>query len=136
MTNFLIRNATTIMTGLPGAEAQAKGVDIRVRAGVIAAIGNLAPERGEIVHDATDCVVYPGWINTHHPLFQSMMKGVPAGIDLQLVPWMWVVPVAYRRFATEDNFRLAATIGIAELLLSGCTTIAVHHYAYWPDMPF
>ena len=136
MTDFLVRNAAAIMTGLPGAAARAKGSDIRVRGGMIAAIGSLPPERGEIVHDATDCVVYPGWINTHHHLFQTLMKGVPAGIDLQLVPWLSAVPVAYRRFVNEDNLRLAATIGMAELLLSGCTTIADHHYAYWPDMPF
>lgn len=136
MTDFLIRNATAIMTGQPGEGARARGGDIRVRGGMIAAIGNLAPERGEVVHDATDCVVYPGWINTHHHLFQSLMKGIPAGINLQLVPWLSAVPVAYRRFVNEDNIRLAATIGMAELLLSGCTTIADHHYAYYPGMPF
>ena len=133
---FLIRNATAIMTGMTGAGARVPGSDIRVRAGHIDAVGNLAPERGEAVYDATDCVVYPGWINTHHHLFQTLMKGIPGGINLQLVPWLSAVPVAYRRFSTEDNLRLAATIGIAELLLSGCTTVADHHYSYWPDMSF
>ncbi len=136
MTSFLIRNAAAIMTGLPGAAARAAGSDVRVKAGIIAAVGNLTPEAGEQVHDATDCVVYPGWVNTHHHLFQTLQKGIPAGIDLQLAPWLTAVPVAYRRFVNEDTLRLAATIGITELLLSGCTTIADHHYAYWPDMPF
>ena len=136
MTTFLIRNATAIMTGRPGAAARARGSDIRVRDGVIAAIGNLVPEPGETIHDASDCVVYPGWVNTHHHLFQSLQKGIPAGIDLQLGPWLTAVPVAYRGFVNEDTLRLAARIGIAELLLSGCTTIADHHYTYWPDMTF
>src|SRR5262245_39586348 len=120
MTSFLIRNATAIMTGLSGPAARATGSDIRVRNGTTAAVGNLVAEPGEVVQDATDCVVYPGWVNTHHHLFQSLMKGVPAGIDLQLVPWLSAVPVAYRRFASEETIRLAATIGIAELVLSGC----------------
>jgi cytosine/adenosine deaminase-related metal-dependent hydrolase len=88
------------------------------------------------VFDATDCVVYPGWANTHHHLFQSMLKGIPAGINLQLMPWLAAVPVPYRRFITAENLRLGAQIGIAELLLSGCTTIADHNYCYWPGMPF
>ncbi len=136
MTSFLIRNAAAILTGRPGTAARAKGSDIRVACGLIAEIGHLAPLPGETVHDASDCVVYPGWVNTHHHLFQTLQKGIPAGINLQLGPWLTAVPVAYRGFVTEDNLRLAARIGIAELLLSGCTTIADHHYAYWPGMSF
>lgn len=136
MTSFLIRNAAAIMTGRPGPAARAQGSDIRVVGGMIAEIGHLAPRPGETVHDATDCVVYPGWVNTHHHLFQTLQKGIPAGINLQLGPWLTAVPVAYRGFVTEDNLRLAVRIGIAELLLSGCTTIADHHYAYWPGMAY
>lgn len=136
MTSFLVRNAAAIMTGVRGDAARAKGTDIRVRNGRIEAVGYLTPQAGETVHDATDCVVYPGWVNTHHHLFQSLQKGIPAGINLQLAPWLTAVPVAYRRFVNEDTIRLAARIGIAELVLSGCTTIADHHYAYWPGMTF
>ena len=75
---MLIRNATAIMTGLPGDKARAAGTDIRVdKSGRIGAIGRLTPERDERVVDATDCVVYPGWVNTHHHLAQSVLKGVP-----------------------------------------------------------
>jgi cytosine/adenosine deaminase-related metal-dependent hydrolase len=42
----------------------------------------------------------PGWVNTHHHLFQSLLKGIPAGINLALVPWLAAVPVAYRRTST------------------------------------
>lgn len=136
MASFLIRNATAVMTGLAGGGARARGGDLRVKDGVIAELGTLPAQPGERVYDATDCVVYPGWVNTHHHLFQSLLKGIPAGIGLQLIPWLSAVPVAYRRFQTEENLRLAATIGLAEMLLSGVTTVADHHYAYWPGMPF
>src|SRR3972149_3043984 len=86
---MLIRNALAIMTGLPGDRARAPGGDIRVDAqGRIAAIGRLAPAAGERGLDATDCVVYPGWINPHHPLAQSVLRGVPAGINLPLAGWL------------------------------------------------
>jgi 8-oxoguanine deaminase len=135
---MLIRGADALMTGLSGDAARAKGgTDIRVRGGLVAAIGTLAPEPGERVIDARGCVIYPGWVNTHHHLFQSLLKGIPAGINLALVPWLAAVPVPYRRhFDAEASLRLAARVGLVELALSGCSTVADHQYHYWPGMPF
>lgn len=61
---------------------------------------------------------------------------MPAGIDATLTPWLKAVPYAYRGRFDEDMLRLAARIGIVELMLSGCTTVADHHYIYYPDMGF
>jgi len=138
MGDLLIRGAAHLLTGHRGERARARtGTDLRVRGGVITGIGRLAPEPGERVLDASGCVVYPGWVNTHHHLFQSLLKGIPAGIDLALVPWLAAVPVPYRRhFDHEEALRLAARVGLVELALSGCTTVADHQYHYWPGMPF
>ena len=138
MTDVLVRGAEQLWTGQRGAAMRASGgTDIRVRGGVISAIGTLAPDPGERVIDAAGCVIYPGWVNTHHHLFQSLLKGIPAGINLGLVPWLAAVPVAYRRhFDTEHALRIAARVGLVELLLSGCSTVADHQYHYWPGMPF
>ena len=138
MTDCLIRGASQLLTGHRGAAARSgAGADVRVRGGFIGAIGTLEPEPGERVIDAAGCVIYPGWVNTHHHLFQSLLKGIPAGIDLPLVPWLAAVPVAYRRhFDHEEALRLAARVGLVELALSGCTTVADHQYHYYPGMPF
>ncbi len=136
--DWLIRGAAAGITGSRGDDARLQaGTDIRVRGGVIRAIGQLAPEPGEAVIDARGCVVYPGWVNTHHHLFQSLLKGIPSGIGLPLVPWLAAVPVPYRRhFDHEQALRIAARVGLVELLLSGCTTVADHQYHYYPGMPF
>jgi 8-oxoguanine deaminase len=136
--DLLIQGAAHLWTGLPGAAMRASaGTDLRVRGGVITAIGTLAPLPGERVLQAAGCVIYPGWVNTHHHLFQSLLKGIPAGINQALVPWLASVPVPYRRyFDHEAALRLAARIGLVELLLSGCTTVADHQYHYYPGMPF
>ena len=138
MNDVLVRGAAYLWTGQCGTAMRASnGHDVRVRDGVITAIGTLRPEPGERVIAAGGCVIYPGWINTHHHLFQSLLKGIPAGINLALVPWLAAVPVPYRRhFDGEASLRLAARIGLVELLLSGCTTVADHQYHYWPGMPF
>ena len=135
---LLVRGASHLLTGLAGDAARASGGnDVRVHGGVITAIGALAPHPGERVIDATGCVIYPGWVNTHHHLFQSLLKGIPAGINLALVPWLAAVPVRYRRyFDHEHALRIAARIGLVELMLSGCTTVADHQYHYYPGMPF
>jgi 8-oxoguanine deaminase len=138
--DLLIRHAAHLMTGAAGTAMRhddSAGTDIRVRGGLIHAIGHLAPEPGERVIDASGCVVYPGWVNTHHHLFQSLLKGIPAGIGVGLMPWLAAVPVPYRQFFnTEHAMRIATRIGLVELLLSGCTTVADHQYHYYPGMPF
>jgi 8-oxoguanine deaminase len=137
---MLIRGAHAVMTGLIGERARldsALGLDIRIDGEVITQIGRLNPVANEQVIDAQDCVVYPGWVNTHHHLFQSLVKGVPAGINAPLVQWLSEVPVRYRRFFDQEAvLRLAVRIGLVELLKSGCTTVADHQYHYYPNMPF
>jgi cytosine/adenosine deaminase-related metal-dependent hydrolase len=124
----------------PHRQAQAgerhAGPDIRIADGVIAAMGQLSVLPGERVIDARDCVVYPAWVNTHHHLFQSLLKGEPQGLDLTLTPWLAATPYRFRAGFDEHSFRLAARIGLVELLRSGCGTVADHNYLYYPGMPY
>ncbi len=134
---LLIKNAHTIMTGERVEQARSQASDIRIADGVITEMGrDLAAGDQERVLNAQDCVVYPGWVNTHHHLFQSLLKGVPEGLNKTLSPWLQAVPFTYRRTLNEQRMRLAARIGLVELMLSGCTTIADHHYVYAPGMDY
>jgi cytosine/adenosine deaminase-related metal-dependent hydrolase len=134
---MLVRNALAIMTGLPGDAARVPGPDIRIdAAGRISRLGKIEPAPGEKVLDATDCVVYPGWINTHHHLAQAVLQGIPEGINLPLMGWLAAVPYKFRRRFDRELLSLAAELGMAQMLLSGCTTLADHHYIYWPGMDY
>lgn len=129
--NILVKNPLAVLTGLRGTRARAGRVDIRISAGRIAEMAaNLVAQPGERVIDASDCVVYPGWVNTHHHLFQNLLKAVPEGLNQDLQGWLASVP--YPRLArfTPQLVRIAARLGMAELLLSGATTCADHHYLY------
>ncbi|WP_281663124.1 amidohydrolase family protein [Paraburkholderia fungorum] len=135
----LIRNAAAIMTGGRGTAddpSRVPGPDIRIVGDTIDEIGALAPRPGETIVDATDCVIYPAWVNTHHHLFQSLLKGEPAGLDATLTPWLAATPYRFRALFDERRFRLAARIGLIELARSGCATVADHNYVYYPGMPF
>jgi 8-oxoguanine deaminase len=127
-----VRGALGILTGLHGAGERAAG-DIRIRDGRIAEIGDIAYAAGETTIDARNCVVYPGLISTHQHLFQSMLKGVPAGIGLPLEGWVREVLFRYWHRFDERALEVAATVGIAELLLSGTTTVTDHHLLYGED---
>lgn len=135
-TTWLIRNASAILTGRRGVDARHAGPDIRIVDGRIAAIGQLDAQPGEAQIDARDCVIYPAWINTHHHLFQSLLKGEPEGLNQTLTPWLAATPYRFRSAFDEHSFRLAVRIGLLELLRSGCATVADHHYLYYPGMPF
>ena len=129
MTSFLITGADAILTGLTGSRARASG-SLRVRNGKIVEIGGLTPMPGERIVDASGCVVAPGLINTHHHLFQSILKAVPAGMNEALAAWLRLVPYTYWDRLTGTLMETAAKVGMAELVLSGATTIADHHYFY------
>jgi cytosine/adenosine deaminase-related metal-dependent hydrolase len=135
MSDLVIRNALGILTGLRGAAERAAG-DIRIRDGKIAAIGDVPATEGDTVLDARNCVVTPGLISAHHHLFQSVLKAVPAAIDAPLETWLRRVPYTYWNRFDEEALEVAATIGMVELLLSGCTTVADHHYLFADSYSF
>ncbi|WP_034279320.1 amidohydrolase family protein [Alkanindiges illinoisensis] len=134
--NILIKNAYAILTGQAGHQARHTATDIRIVNGIIQDMGSLTAQPDEQVIDARDCVIYPAWVNTHHHLFQSLLKGEPQGLNQSLTPWLAATPYRFRGSFDEETFRLAARIGLIELLRSGCATVADHHYLYWPGMPF
>ncbi|MBY4888413.1 amidohydrolase family protein [Pantoea sp. DY-15] len=135
MSQLLIQHCAAILTG-DKQQPRSSARDIRLRDGLIVEMGELDADADETVIDARDCVVYPGWVNTHHHLFQSLLKGEPQGLNLSLGGWLAATPYRFRGAFDEQTFRIAARVGLVELVRSGCTTIADHHYLYWPDMPF
>jgi cytosine/adenosine deaminase-related metal-dependent hydrolase len=132
---MVIRGALGILTGRMGAAERMRG-DIRIANGRIAAIGEVAAAPGDTVLDAAGCVITPGLISTHHHLFQSVLKGVPAGIDSALEAWLRLVPYTHWDRLDEEALIVAAELGMVELLLSGCTAVADHHYLFSPSYDF
>jgi cytosine/adenosine deaminase-related metal-dependent hydrolase len=135
LSDTVIRGALGILTGRTGAFERMQG-DLRIVNGRIAAIGEVAAAPGDTVLDASGCVITPGLISTHHHLFQSVLKGVPAGIDSALEAWLRLVPYTHWHRLDEEALSVAAELGMVELLLSGCTAIADHHYLFSPTYDF
>lgn len=99
----------------------------------IAAIDSACAAPGVVVEriDARDHVVMPGLVNTHHHLFQTLTRALPAAQDAELFGWLTALYPVWQRY-DPPAFVTAARTGIAELLLSGCTTTSDHQYLF-PD---
>lgn len=134
MTDFLIHNIAYGLTG--AADGTRFAGAIRVRGGVIAEMGDLVPQQDERVIDAAGCVVTPGLVNTHHHLFQSVMKAVPDGLNEGLDTWLQKCPYAFWPFMTQHALAVSARVGLAELVLTGATTISDHHYLFSPTYDY
>jgi cytosine/adenosine deaminase-related metal-dependent hydrolase len=98
---------------------------LRVEDGLIAEVGaGDAPESGE---DLGGAVVTPGLINTHHHLFQTLTRARAQEADL--FTWLKTLYPTWARIDGEMEYAAART-GLAELALSGCTTVFDHHYVF------
>lgn len=119
-----------------GIVAEAAGGGIIVDGGVIVeliAAGAAPALPVDEVFDASGHVVLPGLINTHHHFYQTLTRAHPAAIDRELFPWLSALYPLWARLRPDD-LRLAVRVALTELLLSGCTTAADHHYLYPPGL--
>lgn len=81
--------------------------------------------------DASGHVLLPGLINTHHHFYQTLTRAWAPVVSAPLFPWLKNLYPVWARLTPAD-LELATTVALSELLLSGCTTAADHHYLF-PD---
>jgi 8-oxoguanine deaminase len=84
---------------------------------------------GAKTFDASEHVVLPGLINTHHHFYQTLTRAVPAALDRELFPWLQALYPVWAGL-TPESLDLGMSLAMAELLLSGCTTTTDHHYVF------
>lgn len=81
--------------------------------------------------DASDMLLVPGFVNTHHHFYQTLTRAVPGAQDAELFAWLQCLYPIWARM-DPPALRSATAIACAELLLSGCTTASDHTYM-WPN---
>jgi cytosine/adenosine deaminase-related metal-dependent hydrolase len=98
-----------------------------VEDGVVAAVGaGDAPDADDEV-DLSGTVVTPGLVNTHHHLYQTLTRA--RAQEENLFGWLRELYPIWAGIDAEAEYAAART-GLAELALSGCTTVFDHHYVF------
>jgi 5-methylthioadenosine/S-adenosylhomocysteine deaminase len=78
---------------------------------------------------AEDAFVFPGLVDTHTHLYQTLLKGL--GDDLPLMEWLDACTLPSIPHLTPRMCHVAAVLGCIEALRSGCTTV----FDYMVDHP-
>tara|TARA_B100001142_G_scaffold188076_1_gene187191 strand:- start:5638 stop:6987 length:1350 start_codon:yes stop_codon:yes gene_type:complete len=127
-TDILIQNARLILT-MDDKRRTVPAGDVLLSGGIISAIGVGLPVTGCRIIDARGCLITPGLVNTHHHLYQTMTRAVPLAQNSSLFDWLKKLYPIWSAMRPED-FVTSAKVGMAELLLSGCTTTSDHLYFF------
>ena len=98
-----------------------------VDGGVIAAVGSGDEPEADVQVDLDGALVTPGLVNTHHHLYQTLTRARAQQADL--FGWLRELYPVWAGIDAEAEYAAART-GLAELALSGCSTVFDHHYVF------
>ena len=137
MSTLLIEHADVVVT-MDGERREIADGALLVRDHVIEQVGDsdemrriasrsgVTPDR---VIDASGCVILPGLVNCHHHLYQTLTRGLGTGEGKSLFDWLQTLYPIWAQMDGEAVY-ISARLGLAELLLSGATTVADHLYLF------
>lgn len=130
MTTLVLQGAH--IATVDGSANEYRSGHVVVTDGLITAVGDgPAPEvAGARVVDASGCLITPGFVNTHHHLYQWITRGL--AVDDTLFGWLTTLYPVWEQLDAE-LVNVAATGGLAWLAGTGCTTTTDHHYVFPRD---
>ncbi|BCG25677.1 8-oxoguanine deaminase [Pseudomonas tohonis] len=127
---LLVKNADLLVT-MDGERREIRQGGLFIEDNVIRQVGPSAelPQSADEVLDLKGHIVIPGLVNTHHHMYQSLTRVVPAAQDGELFNWLTNLYPIWARL-TPEMIQVSTQTAMAELILSGCTTSSDHLYIY------
>ena len=132
---LLLKNFDLVATMDPD-RREIRGGYVLVEGNKIAAVGeDPAGIHADETIDGTGKILLPGFVNTHHHLYQTLFRNVPGAANSKLFDWLVFL---YERWKgiDEEAVRVSAAVGLSELLLSGATTSSDHFYLFPNGHPY
>jgi 8-oxoguanine deaminase len=128
--SLLIRNIHTLVL-MDHANGVLRDAYIYAENGKIVRVGtgSAAVPKADQVIRAPHAVAIPGLVNTHHHLYQTLTRAYAPAANAELFDWLRTLYPIWARL-DEEAVHVSTLAGMAELLLSGCTTTADHHYVF------
>ncbi|GCE45328.1 cytosine/adenosine deaminase-related metal-dependent hydrolase [Thermosporothrix hazakensis] len=132
MKTLLLKHATLLVSMDDNGTTWNDG-GIYVEDNVIRQIGPTPelPQEADTIIDASDMIVLPGLVNTHHHFYQTLTRCIPEAQNATLFHWLRTLYPIWARL-TPQAIAVSTRTAIAELMLSGCTTTSDHTYI-WPN---
>jgi cytosine/adenosine deaminase-related metal-dependent hydrolase len=127
MRNLVLANAHVVT--MDDAQTELEDGWIVVGDGHVREIGDGPRPQANDVVDLHGAVVTPGFVNTHHHLWQNLTRA--RAQEEGLFGWLRALYPVWAAIDEEAEYA-AARAGLAELALSGCTTVFDHHYLFPP----
>lgn len=130
MADLLIKNARLVAT-VDAQRRELAGGWVAISGNLIESVGASTdtPPAADQTIDASDCLVTPGLVNTHHHIYQNLTRAYAGMTDKPLFGWLQSLYPLWRAIDEEAVFA-SAFVGLAELALSGCTTSSDHLYLH------
>ena len=128
--SLLIRDLHTLVL-MDDSNTVLRDAYLYAEGGKIVQVGRGKPEpaKADQVIRAPHAVAIPGLVNTHHHLYQTLTRAYAPAANAGLFDWLRCLYPIWARL-DEEAVHVSALAGMAELLLSGCTTTADHHYVF------
>ena len=127
MNTTLFRNAKAIVT-VDGDDRVLLNANLRIKGNAIDYIGYDDIDAEHMI-DASELILYPGLINTHHHFYQTFTRNLAQVQNLELFPWLTALYEIWRHLDDECIYYSSLT-AMGELVRYGCTTAMDHHYVF------
>ena len=127
----LITDIAFLMTG-DAIRQELKDAYVVVDDNIITAIGTGAPvldTPADRTISGTRMLMMPGFVNTHHHLYQTLFRNVPQVEHAKLFDWLTFL-YEHWKYIDEEAVYTSAQVGICEMLKTGVTTTTDHLYLY------
>ncbi len=128
--DLLVRNARLVAT-VDDSRRELAGGWVAITGGLVSGVGTSTDQElpAAVTLDATDCLVTPGLINTHHHIYQNLSRAFAPATSASLFDWLTTLYPVWAGLDEEAAY-LSAWVGLAELALGGCTTSTDHLYVH------
>ncbi|MGB9666783.1 MAG: 8-oxoguanine deaminase [Candidatus Cryosericum sp.] len=127
----LLKDISFLMTG-DAAHTELENAYVLIDDNVITAVGTGTPTLNtpaDRTISGNRKLMMPGFVNTHHHLYQTLFRNVPQVEHAKLFDWLTFL-YEHWKYIDEEAVYTSAQVGISEMLKTGVTTTTDHLYLY------
>lgn len=127
---LLVKNAQVLVT-MDDERRELRDAGLFVRGNAIEAVGpsESLPDTADEVLDLRGHLVIPGMVNTHHHMYETLTRAIPAVQNTDFFAWIGNLYKLWEKL-TPEMIGVSTLTAMAQLILSGCTTSSDHQYMF------